>query len=132
MCKTWTVRVVETDAWFRHSRTFLNLYNCLQDRSITNNALEGYHRKENSNIPCHPNIYRWIESIADEGVLAHARHQQELIGQQPSKLQHTSSENKAFEMCLNKEAYEPGEINLEEYLISVRAVAYRYIGELST
>ncbi|CAF0836212.1 unnamed protein product [Didymodactylos carnosus] len=64
-------------------------------------------------------------------VLAHTRSQQELTGQKPSKKQHVSTKNQAFKLCINKEAFELGELSLEEYMSSVRAVAYSYIDVIS-
>ncbi|CAF1636681.1 unnamed protein product, partial [Didymodactylos carnosus] len=83
------------------------------------------------NMPCHPNICRWIESIVDEDVLAHKKYQQELTGQKSCKKQLVSTKNQEFKLYLNKEAYELGEMSLEEYMSSVRALVYRYMDEIS-
>ncbi|CAF1257391.1 unnamed protein product [Didymodactylos carnosus] len=48
-------------------------------------------------MPCHPNIYRRIESIADENVLPHTRSTR-INWTKTSKKQHVSTDNQAFKL----------------------------------
>ncbi|CAF4596939.1 unnamed protein product, partial [Didymodactylos carnosus] len=112
------------------TQEFWNLYDVFDLRPKTNNAVEGYHRKQNLRVPAHPNIYRWIEQIRKEEDYAGCRGILEAGSGVTSKKRRKEDEDADFDLCVAKTALTIGEIEFDDYLHHVRRVAYKYIFEV--
>ncbi|CAF1509351.1 unnamed protein product, partial [Didymodactylos carnosus] len=101
-------------------RGFWNLFDVFDLRPQANNAVEGYHRKQNSRVPAHPNVDRWIERIRKEEDFARCRDILESNTGLPLKKRRKENEENDFALCLAKTALTIEAIDINEYLEHVR------------